>query len=238
VQFSHPHIANAAYAILVARGWVLWNDADNPDNDEPVKASNGDEDSKFASIVEPVIAVQCNIPSARLEAGANLPGILEEEDLYRNLAKDIYEDDTGNSSGSEIGASPSAKSLLPPVEENVIRFFSSNQTELGVHLSKAFELPYSGTVVNDSSVNGAGAIKQQSQCASLVRRAAKNTEDQKQIHINHIPIPKSPHNRARRVLVPTNDRPFITVSMRADIQLFHRQKPQCVDAFFLSAKRY
>jgi hypothetical protein len=37
-------------------------------------------------------------------------------------------------------------------------------------------------------------------------------------------LPNAPYNRPRRVLVPSSCLPFVTISMRADAQFFHREK--------------
>ena len=45
-------------------------------------------------------------------------------------------------------------------------------------------------------------------------------------------LPKAPNNKPRRVLVPMSDLPFVTVSMRADVQFWHRTR-KSVCLFFV-----
>ncbi len=57
------------------------------------------------------------------------------------------------------------------------------------------------------------------------RNAASNGNEEKRVIVDTTPnLPRAPHNRARRVLIPVSaDLPIVTVSMRADIQFFHRK---------------
>ena len=45
-------------------------------------------------------------------------------------------------------------------------------------------------------------------------------------------LPKAPNNKPRRILVPMSDLPFVTVSMRADVQFWHRTR-KSVCLFFV-----
>ncbi|KAF9569480.1 hypothetical protein CPC08DRAFT_701963 [Agrocybe pediades] len=224
VEFSHSHIASAAYAILLVRGQILWNNLDGDTDDNEVEMLVDDENH------EPQLAetVQRN-EKVPLAVGTEVPSSVEEdEDLYRNMAKDIYDDDTEYSSASEMSSSPSTKikPLQPAVPDHLSELLSPNQ-DLDMHLSKTFDLPpYAGTIPNSPPKYDIEGVKPRT-TASRTHNAPNVRKDPKAgSHVIHVPIPKSPHNRARRIVLPNDpNRPFVTVSMRSDIQFYQRQKP-------------
>ncbi|KAF9045903.1 hypothetical protein BDZ89DRAFT_99243 [Hymenopellis radicata] len=61
---------------------------------------------------------------------------------------------------------------------------------------------------------------------SIPSTAVSNSHEAKRVFVDDTTpnLPRAPHNRARRVLIPVSaDLPIVTVSMRADIQFFHRK---------------
>ncbi|KAF4619681.1 hypothetical protein D9613_005483 [Agrocybe pediades] len=222
VEFSHSHIASAAYAILLVRGQTLWHNLDGDTDDNAVEMLVDDQEPQLAETVQR----NEKVPFA---VGTEVPSSVEEdEDLYRNLAKDIYDDDTEYSSASEMSSSPSTKikPLQPAVPDHLSELLSPNR-DFDVHLSKTFDLPpYIGTLPNSPPKNDIERVKPRTTASRTHKAPSTRKSPETESHVIHVPIPKSPYNRARRIVLPNDpNRPFVTVSMRSDIQFYQRQKP-------------
>ncbi len=139
-------------------------------------------------------------------------------DIYKGLNKAIYEEDDCDLSSPE--RSPS-NSPVPPTD--VSEQFASDvpsDIELSYLDCPARELPHC------SNASGQlGRVRNRTQPSSFQQSHRLPIHQVAQPGIHVVDVPKSAYNQARRVLVPNPDKlPLVTVSMRADLQFFHRTK--------------
>lgn len=169
------------------------------------------------------------------DAGKHEAPSVDHCDIYKGLDKAIYEEDDSDLSSPE--RSPSNSPIpLTDVSEQTASHVPSN-IELS-YLEFPEELPHcsnpSGQIGRVRNRTKPSSF-QQSPHRIPVRRVAPPG-----IHV--VDVPKSAYNRARRVLVPNPDKlPLVTVSMRADLQFFHRTKrylfqTQCTTHCFSSSE--
>jgi hypothetical protein len=167
------------------------------------------------------------------DAGKHEAPSVDHCDNYKGLNKAIYEEDDCDLSSPE--RSPSNSPIpLADVSEQVASQVPSD-IEVSYLDCPARELPHC------SNASGQiGRVRNRTQPSSFQQsphRLPVRQVAQPGIHV--VDIPKSAYNQARRVLVPNSDKlPLVTVSMRADLQFFHRTKrylnqTQCATHCFL-----
>ena len=152
------------------------------------------------------------------DAGKHEAPSVDHCDIYKGLNKAIYEEDDSDLSSPE--RSPSNSPIpLTDVSEQIASHVSSN-IELS-YLDCPGGLPHCSNAsgrIGRARNRTQPSSSQQSPHRIPVRQVAPPG-----IHV--VDVPKSAYNQARRVLVPNPDKlPLVTVSMRADLQFFHRTK--------------
>ncbi|KDR83531.1 hypothetical protein GALMADRAFT_651263 [Galerina marginata CBS 339.88] len=156
-----------------------------------------------------------------------------EDDPYRNLSKDVYEQDD-DSDSSDMSTSPPPHGRRSPGKEPASPTIGHVQDRLAAHLRNCFELPDPRTKTNKEIKKTRLQVRQDKASTSRItlptpRDASRN--DKLETYI--VALPKSPHNKPRRVLLSKDsaDAPIITVSMRGDVQFFDRNKWHRISRF-------
>ncbi|KAF9483990.1 hypothetical protein BDN70DRAFT_216157 [Pholiota conissans] len=156
---------------------------------------------------------------------------------FRNLADDASNESMSESTDIDISvASVTSKGTKPLNTSSSHDISDVENSDIDVHLTKTFELPryeMNANVVasslarphrshhRSSAPTGAG-LQRVSPCVVPPFQPVIDTRDDgTSLHV--VKLPPAAHNRARRVLLLRNHAlPMMTISMRADVQFFHR----------------
>ena len=216
VEFSHCYLANAAFSLLRQQQVPLWTVTDDISQPKPVNNS----------LFRQTEVIDLTLTEEEDTAAPKSTVSTIGDDFLGGFSRAVYEESVIDSE-SEGGSSSSERIPSPPFHDrdNRLGDFQIDQVQ-GLE-SHSFKFPESGTAA--VRTRGPSRRPRHTQTGGFSMRRVAPTElppigpDNPGIHV--VAIPKSPHNSARRVLLPqTTDLPITTVSMRADIQFFHRKQ--------------
>ncbi|CAA7259514.1 unnamed protein product [Cyclocybe aegerita] len=191
LEFSHSHLASAAFSVLTQRKSTLWGQ-DIPNTYTP-SATSQIQEPEVIDLTE-----DCITPNSAHD----------HEDPYGTLSRAVYDEDTSESE-SEIGES-SSKGRFSPAPSSTSRSpdnESDNAESIRAHLTYAFELPQTPEESGRSS--SIAGVQQPKKRAGRLRSIPSSSSSLKMAVEN----PK---------MHVTTELPIITVSMRGDVQSFHR----------------
>ena len=143
--------------------------------------------------------------------------IQDQHDPFQHLNQDIYSDN--DESDSDGTASPPSELPLSSKRSERQEQPEFEQRGLDTHLSQIFELGgfQPNRIVDDNRPSKKRRIQKDKPSRKIVESRSSSL-----LKSSVLNLPKSPHNKPRRVLLPlgTFSLPIMTVSMRADVQFF------------------
>lgn len=216
MEFSHSYLANAAFSLLRQQQVPLWTVNDDNSQLKPV--------NNFLFRQTEVIDLTLTEEEDHGAPKSTVSTI--DDDFLGGFSRAVYEESVIDSE-SDSGSSSPERIPSPPLHDrdNRLGDFQIDQVQ-GLE-SHPFKFPENGTAAFRTR-GPLGRPRHAPTGGFSMRRLAPSElppigPDNPGIHV--VAIPKSPHNSARRVLLPqTTDLPITTVSMRADIQFFHRKQ--------------
>ncbi|KAF9535086.1 hypothetical protein CPB83DRAFT_228172 [Crepidotus variabilis] len=223
VKLSHSHLAQAAFSLLRQQSSMSIQA-------EPAWGGNPQSLESDLEIcgAHPEI-IDLTVDDDELPAPLSLRKELYNP--YEGLDPEIYDDpmESDSDNDSDEGATPSRALSLPLTNpsNSTDETHHNSLDRYGLGLLNATARDMNQTVSKSSKPRTSPLSRKQgaqSEGRSLLRhRFNELAQDLDKSGITIVPIPKSAYNHPRRVLISESaEAPLMTVSMRGDLQFFHR----------------
>lgn len=230
LQFSHPHVAVAAFFVL--KGYVrskpggqsspsrhdiidLWESPAPGIEDAQV-----DTASHLGSGAAPMSSQLVVSPDHQDE-------VIKRSHAIETISSDEEHEDQGDVWDQVADTKNVGSNCDLEDEENCIdKEAHPRNRKSGVSPPEASVLPTSKhrTRVRQAVISSEGTSSFRTSTGSTSNTGTMATPSNPTAGGSSLSLPKAPYNKPRRVLVPMSDLPFITVSMRADMQFWHRTR--------------
>lgn len=229
LQFSHPHVAAAAFFVL--KGYVRRKPGTQSNSfrrniiDLRESPAPGIEDAQVDAASHPGL-VAAPMSSQLVASPDHQDKVIKRSHVIENISGDEEHEDQGNVCNQVADTESVGSECDSEDEENCIdKEAHPCNRKSGASPPEASVLPtpIHRPRVRQAVISSEGASSFRTSTGSTSKTGTMAPPSDPTTG-SSLSLPKAPNNKPRRVLVPMSDLPFVTVSMRADIQFWHRTR--------------